>query len=81
MLEERDITLPQYNRARSESSEMPDLSSPSYCCLFCRVQGQPDQPPPVPEATATSASLETPEGYRALTGEGAIAEYLAGLPK
>ncbi|CAM9692751.1 unnamed protein product [Ectocarpus sp. 6 AP-2014] len=53
----------------------------AFCQAVSTGEGQPDQPPPVPEATAPSASLETPEGYRALTGEGAIAEYLAGLPK
>ncbi|CAN0535249.1 unnamed protein product, partial [Ectocarpus sp. 12 AP-2014] len=66
---------------RKEATEDKEFDVKAFCEAMSAGEGQPDQPPPVPEASAPSASLETPEGYRALTGEGAIAQYLAGLPK
>ncbi|CAM9656515.1 unnamed protein product [Ectocarpus fasciculatus] len=66
---------------RKEATKDKEFDVKAFCEAMSTGEGQPDQPPPVPEATAPSASLETPEGYRALTGDGAIADYLAGLPK
>ena len=37
--------------------------------------------PLFPEASEPSVSLQVPNGYYALLGDGKIGEYLAGLPR
>jgi len=60
------------------------ITQPLDCCThagrfpFVVSQGGGQEEP---EAPAAPSGEGIPEGYRALTGEGAIAKYLAGLPK